>query len=85
MKKEICKTETKWVTSYLVEMYQLILENGTYSLICAEKNMKTGQESQETVEFITMDEQIANKVFEIITKNKVCEGTLKDVIQDLMC
>ena len=85
MEKEICKTKTKWVTSYLVEVYQLIVKNGIYSIICDEKNMKTGQESHETVEIVSKDEQIANAVFEIITKNNVCEGTLKDVIQDLMC
>lgn len=85
MKEEICKTKTKWVASYLLEVYQLILKNGTYSIICNEKNMKTGRESEEMAEIVSIDEQIANAVFEVITKNNVCVGTLKDVIQDLMC
>ena len=85
MNKEICETKIVWVSNSLVEIYQLIAVDGKYSIICDEKNIATTELSEEIVDNITEDKNLAYKLFEIIIKNGVCEGTVKDVIQDLMC
>lgn len=85
MSKEICETKIVWVSWHLVEIYQLVVSDGKYSIICDEKDVATGRESMEVVSDITDDKKIAHGIFKTIIDNKVCEGTLKDVIHDLMC
>ena len=85
MEKIVCKTKTVKATEYITEKYQLILKNGKYSIVCTEKNEITGQISTEKVINITANEKEAYKLFEYLIKYVVCEGTVKDVITDLMC
>lgn len=85
MERKICKTKTVKATEFLTEKYQLILQNGKYSIVCIEENEITQKVSVEKVINITANEKEANKLFEYLIKYIACEGTIKDILTDLMC
>ena len=85
MERKICKTKTVRATEHITEKYQLVLENGKYSIVCTEKNEITEKVSVEKVINITANEKEANKLFEYLIKYVACEGTLNDIVTDLMC
>ena len=85
MKSKILRKETFEITKSITESYQLIKNDDMYSIICIENNLLSNHQSEEKLMNITSNENKALEVFEFLVKNKVCEGTINDVILDLMC
>ncbi len=85
MKSKTCKSKTVKITKELTESYQLIAEDGKYSIICIEKNSLTGETSVEKASQITESLKKASSLFNLLVKNKACEGTINDIIRDQMC
>lgn len=85
MERKICKTKTVNANEFITETYQLVLENEKYSIICTEKNKITKKTTVEKVINITANEKEAYKLFEYLSKYIACEGTLNDIVKDLMC
>ena len=85
MRRKICKSKTVKITETLTESYQLILEDGKYSIVCTENNSLTDKTSIEKASEITSNEEEAVKLFMLLVKNKACEGTINDIIYDQMC
>ncbi|MBR2025342.1 MAG: hypothetical protein IKA02_06000 [Clostridia bacterium] len=85
MSKDICKRKTIKITVDIIETYELILENGKYSITCTENNLLTGKIEVEEVKEITTNKKIAYKIYSLLTKHGACKGTIKDIVYDLMC
>jgi hypothetical protein len=85
MKKFICKSKTVKINDEITETYQLMRENGAYTIICIEKNLKSGSTSIEYATNITYCKRKARGLLEFLIKNGVCEGTVNDIIHDRMC
>ena len=79
------KAEVQQINENVYAVYELLLENGDYAISCEEINKSGAQIDYCYVGDITRDKEWANRIFDVVVKNKVCACTLLDVICDLIC
>ena len=79
------RTEKRQINKELSAIYELVLEDGDYSISCLEENRFGECTDFCCVHEVSQDEQFANAIYEKIVKNNVCACTLFDVINDLIC
>ena len=85
MKKIICTSKTVRINDDITETYQLMRENGKYTIICIEKNLRKGTISIEMSANITNCIRKAKRLLEFLIEHGACEGTVTDIIHDQMC
>ena len=83
--RKICQSKTVKITNDLSASYQLILEDRKYSIICVEENNRTDNVYVEKASKFTSCTRNANRIFNLIVKNRACGGTINDIICDQMC
>ena len=85
MKRKICESKTVQINEYIKETYQLIYDDGSYSITCTEENERTEKRSTEEVKNVTNSYDKAIRIFNLLANHGACQGTINDIVQDQMC